>query len=179
MHGNEAFICQAGSRPVKPQMPLTSCQSARLCSQQSFHLCAGTLLLCIYLWRREADISLRLWHTVIYYLCCPRTNLWINIDNINIQQNMASSISWPYCNDLISLVIKHPPCFCVIQLGLRNQAESAECVRANTHMLGCLWVKGVLIKKSHCVNHWCLFSCIIFFLSFFIYIYIYIYIYIQ
>lgn len=58
MHGNKAFICQAGSRPAKPRAPLTSCQSTRLCSQQSFHLCAGTLLLCIYLRRREKDLLL-------------------------------------------------------------------------------------------------------------------------
>lgn len=123
MHGNKAFICQAGSRPAEPQTPLTSCQSSRLCSQQSFHLCAGTLLLlCIYLRRGEADLSLRPWHAVIYYLCCPRPNLWINIDNINILQNTATSISWPCCNDLISLFIKHPPCCCAVQLGQRNQA---------------------------------------------------------
>lgn len=105
--------------------------------------------------RGKMPIYLKLRHAVIHYCCHPRTNLWISMNNISIQGNKASSISWLYCDDLISLFIKLPLCCCAVQLGWRNQAGMGWVFESkrSTCLGGCVYVlisSGEQQSKQQC-----------------------------
>lgn len=97
MHGNRASTCRAGNGPAKPWPLLSPCQSTHLCTQQSFHLSSASLHLPVE--DRGGSIAGPVaGHKDGIIHGCLWTTLWINIDNINIHQDLACSISRPCPN---------------------------------------------------------------------------------